>query len=62
MGYYHNYYVKSSYRYYCTDPLHIIEANKHQFIERKVVNIWIKAMVVSPTSATNWPPLLLVLL
>jgi hypothetical protein len=53
INYYHNYYVKGGCRYYYTDSLHVIEAGEHQFVERKVVNIWIDAMVVSHTSATN---------
>ncbi|KAF8234748.1 hypothetical protein L208DRAFT_1260424, partial [Tricholoma matsutake] len=35
VNYYHNYYVKGGHRHYYNDPLYVIEAGKHQFIEQK---------------------------
>jgi hypothetical protein len=53
VSYHHNYYIKAKSRHYYTQPLPIIELGEHQFAERKVVDLWINAMLFSHTSATN---------
>ena len=54
INYYHDYYIKGGCRYCYTNPLPIIETGEYQLVEgKKVVNIWIDAMVIPHTSATN---------
>ncbi|KAF8231039.1 hypothetical protein L208DRAFT_1279247, partial [Tricholoma matsutake] len=52
-SYHHNYYIKQDFWYYCTQQPAIIEVSEHQFVDRKVIDLWIDVMVISHTSATN---------
>ncbi|KAF8911997.1 hypothetical protein CPB84DRAFT_1841711 [Gymnopilus junonius] len=55
MNYHYNFYVQGGRRVYYDDTKipDIIQVGEHQFIERKVIELWITLMVVSWTSATN---------
>ena len=53
VNYHNNYYIKDGERVYYDNIPQIIQVGNHQFIEVKVVNVWITLMVVSWTSATN---------
>lgn len=54
VNYHRNFYVHQGRRtYYGTGIPDIIQVGEHQFVERKVIELWITLMVVSWTSATN---------
>lgn len=53
INYHHNFYVQSGIRNYYSGIPDILQVAEHQFVERKLVNLWITLMVVSWTSATN---------
>ena len=52
-SYHHNYYIQQGFRHYYTQQPPIIEGGEHQFVNRRVIDLWINAMVISHTSATN---------
>ncbi|KAF8225620.1 hypothetical protein L208DRAFT_1128618, partial [Tricholoma matsutake] len=52
-SYHHNYYIKQDFRYYYAQQPPIIKVGEHQFVDRKVIDLWIDVMVISHTSATN---------
>jgi hypothetical protein len=52
-SYHHNYHIKQDSRYYYTQQPPNVEVGEHQFVDRKVIDLWIDAMVISHTSATN---------
>jgi CxC5 like cysteine cluster associated with KDZ transposases/CxC6 like cysteine cluster associated with KDZ transposases len=52
-SYHHNFYIKGGYQHYYTEQPPVIEVSEHQYIEHKVIDLWIDAMVISHTSATN---------
>ncbi|KAF8815547.1 hypothetical protein BYT27DRAFT_7225037 [Phlegmacium glaucopus] len=52
--YYHNYFMKDGMWYYYDGDLpDVIQVGEHQFIERKVVNVWCTDMNVARKSFTN---------
>ena len=54
VNYHHNFYIFQGRRiYYSTGIPDVIQVGEHQFVERKVIELWITLMVVSWTSATN---------
>ncbi|KAF8886257.1 hypothetical protein CPB84DRAFT_1685162 [Gymnopilus junonius] len=55
MNYHYNFYVQGGRRVYYDDTKipDIIQVGEHQFVERKVIELWITLTVVSWTSATN---------
>ncbi|GJE99712.1 hypothetical protein PsYK624_159830 [Phanerochaete sordida] len=54
-NYHHNYSVKAQYRTYYDGPsqLNILQVGEHQFVERRLINMWISLMVNQWTSATG---------
>src|SRR6267378_2547633 len=52
-NYHHNFRVSAGQRIYYTTILDIIQVGEHQFVETKVINLWITMMLLSWTSATN---------
>ena len=54
-NYHHNFRVFAGQRtYYTTTTIpDIIQVGEHQFVETKVINLWINMMLLSWTSATN---------
>ncbi|KAF8968974.1 hypothetical protein BDZ97DRAFT_1654410 [Flammula alnicola] len=54
VNYHHNFYIHQGRRiYYGTGIPDVIQVGEHQFVERKVIELWTTLMVVSWTSATN---------
>ena len=54
INYHHNFCVNKGQRIYYDGTIpDVLQVSEHQFVERKVVNLWITLMVVSWTSATN---------
>lgn len=53
VNYHSNFYVHQGRRVYYGGIPDIIQVGEHQFVERKVVELWVTLMVVSWTSATN---------
>jgi hypothetical protein len=53
INYHHNFYMQSGIQHYYSGIVDILQVAEHQFVERKLVNLWITLMVVSWTSATN---------
>ena len=54
INYHHNFRVEGGRRiYYDADIPDVIQVGEHQFVEHKVIQLWITLMVVSWTSATN---------
>jgi hypothetical protein len=45
--------VQTGVRHYYSGIPNILQVAEHQFVEKKLVNLWIMLMVVSWTSATN---------
>jgi len=52
-SYHYNFFVKNGCRVYYDGIPDIIQVGRHQFIERRVIELWINSMLVSWTSATN---------
>ncbi|KAF8809420.1 hypothetical protein BYT27DRAFT_7254557 [Phlegmacium glaucopus] len=53
-AYYHNYFMEGGMRYYYDGDLpDVIQVEEHQFVERKVVNMWRTDMNVAWKSFTN---------
>ena len=55
INYHHNFYVQSGIRHYYSHGgiPDILQVTEHQFVKRKLINLWITLMVVSWTLATN---------
>ena len=53
INHHHNFYVQSGIQHYYHGTLDILQVAEHQFVKRKLVNLWITLMVVSWTSGTN---------
>ncbi|KAF8056266.1 hypothetical protein FPV67DRAFT_650208 [Lyophyllum atratum] len=54
VNYHHNYRVEKGQRIYYDGPVpEIIQVGEHQFMERKMVQMWITMMLMAWTSATN---------
>jgi len=54
VNYHHNFYVpQDGQRHYFSAIPDVIQVGDHQFVERKVINLWIGMMLMSWTSATN---------
>ncbi|KAF8057809.1 hypothetical protein FPV67DRAFT_1677039 [Lyophyllum atratum] len=53
INYHHNYSVEKDKRTYYDGIPEIIQVGEHQFMERKLIQLWITMMLVSWTSATN---------
>lgn len=47
MNYHHNFYVEGGQRVYYNIAMDIIQVGEHQFVERKVINLFITLMLVS---------------
>lgn len=54
VNYHHNFYVPhDGQRHYFSTTPDVIQVGDHQFVETKVINLWIGMMLMSWTSATN---------
>jgi hypothetical protein len=54
VNYHHNFYVPhGGQRHYFSTTPDVIQVGDHQFVETKVINLWIGMMLMSWTSATN---------
>ncbi len=54
VNYHHNFCIQENKRIYYDNTIpDVIQVGEHQFVERRVIELWINSMVVSWTSATN---------
>ncbi|KAF8234572.1 hypothetical protein L208DRAFT_1548274 [Tricholoma matsutake] len=53
INYHHNFYIEAGQHMYYDTILDIIQVGEHQFVEQRVIDMFITLMLVSWTSATN---------